>query len=551
MRRELLDLLGISEPIVLGPFGGLSSVDLVAIISEAGGLGSYGLYGYGPDRIRETTEAIRAATSRAFALNVWHPLADDERNGAGAGVGFAEAAAAMGELFRAAGVEPPQAPPERYLPTFDEQWSAVLDAAPTAVSVVYGVPDAASVSAAHSRGIVVIGTATTVQEAAALQGGGVDAIVATGFEAAGHRVSFLRPPQHSLVGTFALIPQVRDAVSVPVIAAGGIADRRGVAAAFALGADAVQVGTAFLRTRQSAATEGHRRAIASTAADHTVLTRAMSGRLARGASNRAIRTIEKAAAIAPFPVQNWLTGQFRAAAARTDLADLQSLWMGQASALATRDDARDVFAESPGAFRTRRLRRVDPAAIRKRPAARAAGLFTWGSSADVRREVLLEGELRLRADDRRLHLTALEHLHRRDRRDLVLHRQVGVLIDVQLENGDLLRVLGLDLVEHGRNHATRSAPCCPEVDQDGAIGLENVLVPRVRVRRLRSHCLLLGESCSTQRTSCAGCSRQTTGRPSIWSASAAGAPASSNAAKKCSASRAATVPLAAAVTAWR
>ena len=169
--------------------------------------------------------------------------------------------------------------------------------------------------------------------------------MATGFEAAGHRVSFLRIPEQSLVGTFALVPQVRDAVSVPVIAAGGIADRRGVAAAFALGADAVQVGTAFLRTRQSAATEGHRRAIATTAADRTVLTRAMSGRLARGAGNRAVESIEKSGKIAPFPVQNWLTAQFRAAAARADLADLQSLWMGQASALAIRDDARDVFVE--------------------------------------------------------------------------------------------------------------------------------------------------------------------------------------------------------------
>ena len=137
-----------------------------------------------------------------------------------------------------------------------------------------------------------VATATTVGEAAALADAGVDAVIATGFEAGGHRVSFLRPPEESLVGTFSLVPQVVDAVDVPVIAAGGIADRRGVAAAFALGASAVQVGTAFLATVESAANQAHRDAIRATPADGTVLTRAMSGRLARGARNRAVRAIE-------------------------------------------------------------------------------------------------------------------------------------------------------------------------------------------------------------------------------------------------------------------
>ena len=141
------------------------------------------------------------------------------------------------------------------------------------------------------------------------------------------------------MGTFALVPQVVDAVSVPVVAAGGIADRRGVAAAFALGADGVQVGTAFLRTRQSAASDAHRRAIDETLAHGTVLTRAMSGRLARGAPNRATRLIEAANAIAPLPAQNWITGQFRAEAGRRGIGDLQSLWLGQAGRIAKFDDA--------------------------------------------------------------------------------------------------------------------------------------------------------------------------------------------------------------------
>jgi nitronate monooxygenase len=220
-----------------------------------------------------------------------------------------------------------------------------MDAAPAVLSLVFGVPSERLLAAARSRGIRVVGTATTVAEAVALDAAGVDAIVATGAEAAGHRVSFLRSAEHSLVGTFALVPLVVDAVDVPVIAAGGIADRRGVAAAFALGASGVQVGSAFLRTRQSAATQAHREAIAAAADTTTVLTRAMSGRLARGIPNRAMRTIETGGVIAPFPAQNWVTGQFRAEAGRRGDGDLVSLWAGQAAGLATRDDAAEVFAE--------------------------------------------------------------------------------------------------------------------------------------------------------------------------------------------------------------
>jgi nitronate monooxygenase len=341
MTRTLRSLLGLTHPIVLGPFGGLSSVDLVASVSNAGGLGSYGLYGYPPERIADTVQRIRAATEGPFALNVWLPLAGEDV----AGADFAAAAGALRTVYEEVGLSVPASPPPAFLPTPEEQWDAILEAKPAAASVVYGVPSTDMITAAHDRGIAVIGTATTVAEAVALENGGVDAVVATGMEAAGHRVSFLRPAAESLVGSLALIPQVADAVAVPVIAAGGIADRRGVAAAFALGASGVQVGTAFLRTRQSAATEAHRHAITTATADGTVLTRAMSGRLARGIKNRAVETIEATGKIAPFPAQNWLTGQFRAEAARRNLGDLQSLWAGQASPLATRDDAAEVFTE--------------------------------------------------------------------------------------------------------------------------------------------------------------------------------------------------------------
>ncbi|MGP3534889.1 NAD(P)H-dependent flavin oxidoreductase [Microbacterium sp. RD1] len=339
--RQLADLLGIEQPIVLGPFGGLSSVDLTAAVSERGGLGSYGLYGYDADRIADTALRLRERTTRPFALNLWLPTGDEV---APAEVDLAPAVDVVSGFFDEVGVAIPD-PPAQFLPDAASQIDAVLEARPAILSVVFGVPGPETVQRAHERGVRIIGAATTVAEAVALEEGGVDAIVATGAEAAGHRVSFLAPAENSLVGTFALVPQVVDAVSVPVIAAGAIADRRGVAAAFALGASGVQVGTAFLRTRESVAPPSHRAAIGRTPAEATVLTRAMSGRLARGAANRAIRTIEARGEIAPFPAQNWLTGRFRAVAAERDEEELLSLWMGQGASLARHDDAASVFAE--------------------------------------------------------------------------------------------------------------------------------------------------------------------------------------------------------------
>ncbi|MBB2966944.1 NAD(P)H-dependent flavin oxidoreductase [Leifsonia aquatica] len=341
MRFE--ELVGVELPLVLGPFGGLSSVELTTAVSAAGGLGSFGLYGFTADRIRATAAALRSRTDRPFALNLWlplelpgeHPVEREE---------YARYVEALGALFDAAGAERP-AWPIALPPSFDEQIEAALAAAPAVLSFIFGVPPAEIVEAAHDRGIVVIGTATTVAEARALASGGVDAVVASGSESAGHRPSFLAPAEDSLVGGLALVPQVVDTVEVPVIAAGGIADRRGVAAAFALGADAVQVGTAFLATRQSAAPEAHRARIRTAEASDTVLTRAMSGRLARGLRNRAVREIEEGGTIAPFPVQNALTGVFRRTAGERGDDELLSLWMGQSAALARHDDAAEVLAE--------------------------------------------------------------------------------------------------------------------------------------------------------------------------------------------------------------
>ncbi|MCU1515785.1 MAG: 2-nitropropane dioxygenase [Pseudarthrobacter sp.] len=340
--NPVTELFGTDVPVVLGPFGGVSSVQLTAAVSDGGGLGSYGLYGYGADAIRNTAAELKKATPKPFALNLWVPRGDETASLPQED--FDRYVATLKPYFEEVGLPLPDMP-DRYIPDYGEQVDATLEAAPAVVSFVFGVPAPELVEEAHRRGIVVVGTATTVAEAVALEAGGVDAVVASGMEAGGHRVSFLKPAEESLVGTFALVPGVRDAVGIPVIAAGGIADRRGYAAAMALGADGVQVGSAFLATRESAAVPEYRAILHSPAASETVLTRTLSGRLARGIPNRIIAQLSAAGGTAPFPAQNWLTGRFRPQAAAQGNTELMSLWAGQAASLIRHDSAADVLAE--------------------------------------------------------------------------------------------------------------------------------------------------------------------------------------------------------------
>lgn len=336
------DLVGTRLPIVLGPFGGASSIELTAAVSNAGGLGSYGLYGYDGDRISQTAAQLRSATDRPFALNLWLPLGGEDVL-----PGPDQFARYLGQLepyFRELGLPLPT-PPERYLVPFAEQVDAAIAASPAALSFVYGVPGKDVVRRCRSAGVLVLGTATTPEEARALEEGGADAIIASGAEAAGHRVSFLRPAAESLIGTISLVPCVVDTVSVPVIAAGGIADGRGVAAALALGASAALLGTAFLACDESAANPPHRAALWSERARDTALTDVFSGRLARGIPNRMSRELRDNPALAPFPVQNWLSAHLKRAAAERGNADFTSLWAGQSAPLIRHRRAAAVVAE--------------------------------------------------------------------------------------------------------------------------------------------------------------------------------------------------------------
>ena len=334
--------------VVQGPFGGgLSSARLVAAVSNAGGLGSFGAHGMTPNRISDVVGEIRALTASPFAVNLWVSTEDAGASRATRSA-YNAALLPLAPFFNELRVHPP-AFPLRGWTTFDEQVSALLDARPPALSFVFGIPPADVIDECRRRSIVTIGTATTVDEAIALESAGVDIVVASGFEAGGHRPSFLRSPEASLTGLFSLLPQVCGAVEIPVIAAGGIADGRGVAAALALGADGVQIGTAFLACEESNAPPAHREALLGPPSALTVLTRAFSGRLARGLRNTMTDALEsQAASFLPYPLQGQLAGALREEAIRTGRMDLIALWGGQSGPLLQHRQAKELFQDLVG-----------------------------------------------------------------------------------------------------------------------------------------------------------------------------------------------------------
>jgi nitronate monooxygenase len=331
-------LLGIEHPIVQGPFGGgLSSVALVAAVSGAGGLGSFGVQHLEPDAITAVADSLRAAVSGPFALNLWVSTHDLEE-AAMTRERFAAAVERLRPLYDELGVAPPEHP-ARFAPGFAEQAAAVLAARPAVFSFVYGVPEAGLMDEFRAAGVRLIGTATTSEEAVALDEAGVDAIVATGFEAGGHRVSFLRAAEDSLVGTLALVRSVVHEVRAPVIAAGGIADAQGIVAALALGASGVQIGSAFLATEESGATPEHRATLLGGGA-RTTLTRVFTGRLARGVANRLTDELREPE---PFPYQAYLLKPLMAAARERGRTDLAAMWAGQATSVLRHRHAAELF----------------------------------------------------------------------------------------------------------------------------------------------------------------------------------------------------------------
>ncbi|MEO8404880.1 MAG: nitronate monooxygenase [Chitinophagaceae bacterium] len=339
-KTKFTKLLGIDYPIVQGPFGGgLSSVNLTSTVSNAGGLGSFGGQPFSSKEIIETCVAIRKATNKPFNINLWVNDRDD-RLAAFGSEGYKKLTELFSPYFNELGLPIPERPMDLGA-KFEEQIEAIFEAKPAVFSFVYGIPPDSVFDKCNSLNIKTVGAATTVDEAIALEEAGVDAIVATGFEAGGHRVSFLRPAEDSLTGTFSLIPQVADKVKVPIIAAGGIADARGIKAAFNLGADAVQIGTAFLATKQSNASQDHKDKLFMPEVKYTTLTKVFTGRLSRGIRNRLTEELKNHENLfAPYPLQGKFMSLLKAypATANSD-PDFKSYWSGQSASLLKHHDA--------------------------------------------------------------------------------------------------------------------------------------------------------------------------------------------------------------------
>jgi nitronate monooxygenase len=346
-RTRVSELLGLRHPIAQGPFGGgLSTVALAAAVADAGGLGSFGAHQLSPDEIVALGGELRATTARPFAINLWvatHDLPEAEMTRGR----FDAAARRLQPLYDELGVAPPPYP-GRFSATFEEQVEAVITTAPPAFSFVFGVPDERALDTLRDRGIITIGTAITLAEAVALDQAGVDLIVASGAEAGGHRGAFLAEAEDSLVGTVALVRATVEAVRAPVIAAGGIADAEGIAAALALGAEGVQVGTAFLATEESGTTPEHRALLLGPDAADTRLTRAFSGRLARGIPNRLMDELPANRAIAPYPYQGYLLRPIFEAARRAGSTDVVALWSGQAASVLRHRVAAELYEALSG-----------------------------------------------------------------------------------------------------------------------------------------------------------------------------------------------------------
>ncbi len=358
MHTPLTALLHIDHPIIQAPLaGGGDTPALVAAVSDAGGLGSIGATYLTPRQIAETCAAVRAKTGRPFGINLFvpeMPLPAD--------IEMAAAVGRVAPFFEELGLPRPQ-PPARTPRDFEAQLDAALEGGAAVFSFTFGMLPPAARDKVKTRGLVIAGTATTVEEAIALARAGVDIVVAQGSEAGGHRGTFAEPAnvaafESAMVGTLALVPQMVDAVRVPVVASGGIMDGRGIAAVLALGAAGAQLGTAFLTCAEAGVPDAYKQAIVDAHEDQTRITRAFSGRPARGIVNRFMREVERqnandpndpngspaSSAILPFPLQNALTRPLRTAAAQQGRAEFLSLWAGQGVRMARRMKAADLIA---------------------------------------------------------------------------------------------------------------------------------------------------------------------------------------------------------------
>ena len=328
---------GLRVPILLAPMAGASAASLSIAVANAGGLGACGVLLMQPAEITAWANDVRAQTNGAFQLNIWIPDPPPRRD--------AQHEARVRDFLGAWG--PPVSPEaaDASPPNFAEQCEAMLAAGPPIVSSVMGLYPPAFVAKLKQRGITWFANISTVAEARAAEAAGADVVVAQGAEAGGHRGCFdAASAERQMVGLFALLPAVVDAVRIPVVATGGIADARGVAASLALGASAAQIGTGFLRSPEAKIAPAWADALGTTAPEDTMVTRAFSGRAGRSITTGYTRaaTAADAPAPAPYPVQRGLTGPMRGAALKANDIERMQAWAGQAAALARAEPAAEI-----------------------------------------------------------------------------------------------------------------------------------------------------------------------------------------------------------------
>jgi len=322
---NLLRDLGIKHPIIQAPMaGGPATPELVAAVSNAGALGSLGSAYSTPEQIAVDIKKIRTLTDKPFNVNLFAGGYAPESP-----IDAVPMLALLTEIHEALHLPPPTLPAWPKNP-FAEQLQAVLEARPAVFSFTFGIPEPAAMARLKAAGIAIFGTATTVQEGKLLEASGVTAIVAQGAEAGSHRGTFAGPFESAMVPTLELVQSLRSAVSTPIIASGGLMDGHDIAEALTRGASAAQLGTAFLTCPEAGTPEAYRRAIFAARTDTTVITRAFSGRPARGLLNTFVSKLEsKERIILPFPLQNALTRPMRTAAAQLGEPGYLSLFVGQ------------------------------------------------------------------------------------------------------------------------------------------------------------------------------------------------------------------------------
>ena len=338
--RRILDLFGIEHPIIQAPMAGTQGSAMAIAVSEAGGLGSLPCALLSVEQARTELQIIRQRTDRPFNVNFFchqPPAADVARE--------AQWVERLAIYRRELGVDKPTVPGGR-APFGEETCALVEEFTPRVVSFHFGLPDKRLFDRVKKTGAAIISSATTVEEARWLEARGVDAVIAQGAEAGGHRGIFLSDDVASQPGTFALVPQIVDAVRVPVIAAGGIGDARGIVAALALGACAAQIGTAYLLTPESTISQIYRAALKAAREDQTVLTNVFTGRPGRGLVNRAVRELGPMNGEAPaFPNAVNAMLPLRAKAEAAGSGEFTSLWSGQAPRFAREMPAGDLTRE--------------------------------------------------------------------------------------------------------------------------------------------------------------------------------------------------------------